>query len=554
MLKIKKLLKNSSILFIYLLANNIQSQVTLKELSTSYSGDNSIQVSMIKTNNGYVYSSYISDSVLIADTCFKIINNPYTLIVFTDLNNKILKTYTSNKAIFNPTVNDGNHVIHRIDFNDTVLNINGLTISNTNANNCIALFVTDLDGSNPTLTKIGEYKENQTFSNNLYINSYTINSNNNIVVGGYMRGSTKIGITDFLKDTLISTYIAYEISKTGTLINYNYIFEALNPYFLSNAVKYNDFIYFLSGYDSLQIDNKSFSSLFFEGDKLNDVVLIKFNLNTMLLDKYLAIEDSTSNILAWDDIKINSKGIVFPFRSQVRFFKLNGVRYEENRLHDEVVFYLNKDNLAYKSHFIFQAESIQTRFINVFNDSSFVVSFREPGNFVYVNNTKFNLGIDDYMLFIVLEPNRAPYKILTTKGIGYIIILNTFQPSYTEFFANLYLPTSIVEIKDISFNNEKQAIGWAKKSGYYSMENFSSLKETNIHKVKIYPNPSKGHLSFESNEKINNISLYNLNGQLVGKYLIENNELNLGLYSTGFYTAKIELENGETLFEKLILE
>ncbi len=553
-MKFKNVVKNSLLLIICLLARNVNSQVKLKELVASYSGENSIPINILKTSSGYVYNFYVSDSVFIADTCFKITNNPYTLIVFTDINKNILRTYSFDLITFNSIEIDGNSILLRIDFDGVDLNIGGLSLSNGNNNKCIALFITALDGSNPTLTKIGEFKENQAFSNKLSINSYTVNSANNIVVGGYMRGATKIDNADFLKDTLISTYIAYEISKTGALINYNYIFEATNPYFISNAKKQDNFIYFLSGYDSLQIENKSYSSLFFDGDKLNDVVLIKINLNNLTLNKYLAIEDSSSNILAWDDIKINSKGIVFPFRSNVRFFKLNGVRYEENRLHNEVVFYLDKDNLSYKSHFIFQAEFMQTRLINVFNDSSFVVSFREPGTFVYVNNTKFNLGIDDYMIFIVLEPNRLPYKILTTEGIGYIIILNSFQPSYTEFFANLYLPTSIVEIKDVSFINKKQTIGWAKMNGYYSMENFSSIKEINPTKIRIYPNPSKGKLSFECAEKINTISLFGINGQMVGSYKLENNELNLGLYSSGFYTVKIELENGVSLFEKLILE
>jgi hypothetical protein len=62
--------------------------------------------------------------------------------------------------------------------------------------------------------------------------------------------------------------------------------------------------------------------------------------------------------------------------------------------------------------------------------------------------------------------------------------------------------------------------------------------------IKIYPNPSSGKIFVQSDEGINKIKIYQVNGQLIAEYNNYSNDTGIVIYDTGLYTLVIENENG----------
>ena len=64
----------------------------------------------------------------------------------------------------------------------------------------------------------------------------------------------------------------------------------------------------------------------------------------------------------------------------------------------------------------------------------------------------------------------------------------------------------------------------------------------------IFPNPANNVLNINANSNINRVEVYNMMGQMVGMYDVNdmNTQINTMSFANGVYTVKIETENGTT--------
>lgn len=77
----------------------------------------------------------------------------------------------------------------------------------------------------------------------------------------------------------------------------------------------------------------------------------------------------------------------------------------------------------------------------------------------------------------------------------------------------------------------------------------------NIHEdksnIKIYPNPTANYLNIETKDNIDEINLYNNNGQLIKIHLNPTKSINLSKYPKGIYYIRIKT-NTTTETKKVI--
>lgn len=73
--------------------------------------------------------------------------------------------------------------------------------------------------------------------------------------------------------------------------------------------------------------------------------------------------------------------------------------------------------------------------------------------------------------------------------------------------------------------------------------------------IKIYPNPTSGFVTINSNEIIKSIQLFDVQGRIINTYLINETKSNLDLktYSNGIYFLKVNTSKGSKI-EKIIKE
>ena len=70
--------------------------------------------------------------------------------------------------------------------------------------------------------------------------------------------------------------------------------------------------------------------------------------------------------------------------------------------------------------------------------------------------------------------------------------------------------------------------------------------------IKLYPNPATNEFGIETGEKINAVSIYNLNGTLIlSKQVLDNNVVNINSLVSGIYLVKVQTVNG-VIMKKLI--
>lgn len=73
----------------------------------------------------------------------------------------------------------------------------------------------------------------------------------------------------------------------------------------------------------------------------------------------------------------------------------------------------------------------------------------------------------------------------------------------------------------------------------------------NTNSVKLYPNPVSDRLFFKSAEQVENISIYNVNGQLIKQVIETTNGIDVSVLSSGLYMIQIKTSNN-TINQKFI--
>ena len=78
----------------------------------------------------------------------------------------------------------------------------------------------------------------------------------------------------------------------------------------------------------------------------------------------------------------------------------------------------------------------------------------------------------------------------------------------------------------------------------------SMIIEENESTIKIYPNPSKGTVRIEGDEKLKKILLRNILGEMIQEF--NKTELDISSYPNGIYFIEVVTENG-SFTKKLLL-
>lgn len=80
----------------------------------------------------------------------------------------------------------------------------------------------------------------------------------------------------------------------------------------------------------------------------------------------------------------------------------------------------------------------------------------------------------------------------------------------------------------------------------------SNTFEEENNKVKIFPNPTTGFVSIQSEYAVKNVQLYSIQGQDFGSINVPgNNELDLSNFPAGIYFLKIMMENEKIIWSKI---
>jgi len=150
---------------------------------------------------------------------------------------------------------------------------------------------------------------------------------------------------------------------------------------------------------------------------------------------------------------------------------------------------------------------------------------------------------------------------------SYMILISTSGNAVIDFSDTLFIsdqtpPTwmnHIVGISDSGYNNIPVYLAFVDNSFYgykLYLDNIRVEKESiaglTVNKpidFKLYPNPVENILNIQTNDKISELTIYDLNGKIVLQS--NQNQVDVSILQAGFYTIKISTEKGVG-FQKLI--
>ena len=109
-----------------------------------------------------------------------------------------------------------------------------------------------------------------------------------------------------------------------------------------------------------------------------------------------------------------------------------------------------------------------------------------------------------------------------------------------------------------NFNDRNNLLGGFTQDTTLNLQYGSCTDPTNVNQIEsdfsIYPNPSNGIINVQSTERINNVNVYNMIGNLVLVRNISNTQstLNIENLTNGIYFMELNLSNGSIINSKFI--
>ena len=150
---------------------------------------------------------------------------------------------------------------------------------------------------------------------------------------------------------------------------------------------------------------------------------------------------------------------------------------------------------------------------------------------------------------------------------SYMVLISTSGNAVGDFSDTLFIsnqtpPTwmnHIISISNSGYNNIPVYLAFVNNSFYgYKLyldniriekESIAGLTVNKSIDFKLYPNPVENVLNIQTNDKISELTIYDLNGKIVLQS--DHNQVDASILQAGFYTIKISTEKG-TGFQKLI--
>lgn len=536
---------------------SLNAQISIKENTTFYSGYYNSVFENSKSSIGYFYNIALYDSIRIADTVFRgDYTDNTTLMVSTTLQGD-LKWHLTLKGFYHEKpFRIQNTIKQFVNFTDSVYTVNNLSLSNPKKEKTIAVVSIDTIGKNLSLLKLGNQIKTDPYSL-LRLNCISLNASGNIVVSGYQKGETVVGKQTFQSDSILSTYFIAEINSNGDLIRYEKLFYNRSLFSLTRGIEYGNNLIFETGFDSLVVGNKSYTSAPILNQKSKDLALFAININTMSIVNYFVMQDSFENPYALGvGIVCNSNGILWTIESGVKTIKFNDSIINIGSDYRNIYFLLDANTIQFKKYFYVKTEKVLNSIeAEVFDDESFILTFRNPGNYLQVNDAVINVSSDiNFTAFVVLNPSNTPKLIFSVSGLSFLAQLTKFNESSMDLWIRYLTPISYVESKSQTIERHLDQNNWPYQYTHYTFNNFSSINEVSTNSFILYPNPTDDILKIQfKNGIIQQTASYQINitdvlGKNYRSEILSSETLHAGIsvadLPSGVYCITIISNNG----------
>lgn len=159
----------------------------------------------------------------------------------------------------------------------------------------------------------------------------------------------------------------------------------------------------------------------------------------------------------------------------------------------------------------------------------------------------------------------------TTTAIPFLVYIGANRAEGNDIFNAGFSKYSLVN--ELSFGSQVEGITGFDEGRFYisreyvSVNNFTfkqklfefrddstnvlSILKNNFTNLNIYPNPTSGNLSIQSQKEISLISIYTTLGKKVLEINSHPKEINIATFSKGIYLVKIKFKNSKTVIRKI---
>ena len=212
---------------------------------------------------------------------------------------------------------------------------------------------------------------------------------------------------------------------------------------------------------------------------------------------------------------------------------------------------------------------------NTVNGTSFLGQTSPVGNNIYkirFINDSVGVAVGQSNLILYTKNKGVTWTVKSTAGNSDLLDICTIGKSiFWAVGTNGYIQkstdagnswTTIIprfqgqEYKDISFINEN--LGWF--VGESGLNIYDNRPKTTIKKIavqsqiQIYPNPSNGFITLNSNIEFVKIEIRNTLGQLLNQIQIKNNNIDMSMLNNGIYFIQATDAKGNIYANKIIKE
>ena len=162
------------------------------------------------------------------------------------------------------------------------------------------------------------------------------------------------------------------------------------------------------------------------------------------------------------------------------------------------------------------------------------------------DNNEFLTGLDVSQNSNLVYLTCSNNSLLTDLNIK-----NGNNLNLTPMDADLNPLLTCIQVDDVIYANSNPP-GWSKDDTAEFSENCElGIEDNNLINFTIYPNPALDILNIESQQQIETIKIYNLQGQLIKE--VSNNNVDVSQLTIGLYFIQLSVE-GKTVTKKFIKE
>ena len=223
-------------------------------------------------------------------------------------------------------------------------------------------------------------------------------------------------------------------------------------------------------------------------------------------------------------------------------------------------------NTTIPYHFDFNNDGINCWTVIDANNDGSTFSFSPEDEFAYYIYSSSN-DADDWLISPVFNMNGDYHG-----SIDYAAYVASYPEKFQIFLIgsnnSQIALTDVIDVTNEDY--QTQSFNLPSMNGNYQigihavsdadkfallLTNFNIAPGVNVNEyenaTRIYPNPANNVLNINANSNINRVEVYNMMGQMVGSYNVNdmNTQINTTSFANGIYTVKINTENG-TLTKK----